>query len=253
MIGRTVTRWSRPGACRPSRQSGITLIELLISMTVLAVITTMILVVWFALQNSFAFSVGASHQREAARDAVSRMTVVIRDAQSASFGQADVTPAITVAEPLEIDFNTSYAQIDNANVSSGTSGNSSAVVHACFLYVPSSSNPTDGKIYYLVDAHSNGLADEIASARTTGTGTVIVDHVVNNVRPAGSSTNVFTYTYFADDGTMTQISSMSTAGVSPSRIYSVQIHVLVDLNPAHAPVYMDLQSTAQPRNMRPST
>jgi prepilin-type N-terminal cleavage/methylation domain-containing protein len=248
------SQWPRPRARRPSGQRGITLIELLVSMTILAVVTSMILVVWFSLQNSFAYSVDASHQREAARDAVSRMTMVIRDAQSAFFvGQTAVTPAITVAEPSEIDFNTSYAQIGNANVlpNSGTSANYGAVVRACFLYVPSSSNLTDGKIYYLVDANGNGLADELASPSTKGT--VIVDHVVNNERPTSSGTPVFTYTYFADNGTMTQATSISGVGVSPSRIYSVQIHVLVDLNPGHAPVYMDLQSTAQPRNMRPST
>jgi len=33
----------------------------------------------------------------------------------------------------------------------------------------------------------------------------------------------------------------------------VHIRVLVDLNPGKSPVYMDLQTTAQPRNMRPAT
>jgi type II secretory pathway pseudopilin PulG len=248
-------RWLHRRDRRCPAEGGITLIELLISMTILGVITTMILFVWFALQNSFAYSVDASHQREAARDAVSRMSVTIRDAQSASFSYAtDVVPAISVAVSDEIVFNTSYQQLGNANVlpNSGTSGNNNAVVQAAFIYVPSASTPSDGKIYYVVDRNNNGVSDE-ASATPTPKGTVIVDHVVNNVRPAGSSTSVFTYTYFADNGTMTQTTSMSAAGVSPLRIYSVQIHVLVDLNPGHAPVYMNLQSTAQPRNMRPST
>ena len=222
-------------------------------MTVLAVITSMILVVWFALQNSFAYSVDASHQREAARDAVSRMTVVIRDAQSASLkdqnGVVTSASAITVAEPeaqdSEIVFNTSYAQSGNANVLSdpATSGNNNAVEQAAFIYVPS-----EGKIYYLVGSNDTRLtAAQLADPSANG-GSVIVDHVVNNA----NGTPVFTYTYFADDGTITQTTQTTPmpTGVSP---YTVQIHVLVDLNPGHTPVYMDLQSTAQPRNMRPST
>lgn len=263
MIGRTITRWSRPGACRPSRQRGITLIELLISMTVLAVITSMILMVWFALQNSFAYSVDASHQREAARDAVSRMSVTIRDAQSASFSYVTTGPVavITKAEGSEIDFNTSYARSGNANIlpNAGTSGNNNAVVQACFIYVPSDSNPSDGKIYYVVDTDNNGLSNELGvPGGTPVKGRIIVDHVVNNARPVGNPTSVFTYTYFGDtvnpltNDNIYQAKSVTGAN-NMSRIYSVQIHVLVDLNPGHAPAYMDLQSTAQPRNMRPST
>jgi hypothetical protein len=33
-------------------------------------------------------------------------------------------------------------------------------------------------------------------------------------------------------------------------ILSVQIHLLVDTNPGHSPVYTDLMSTVEPRNMR---
>lgn len=249
------SRWrvSKPGC--PTGQEGITLIELLVSMTILAVITTMIIAVWLSMQNSFAYSVDASHQREAARDAMAHMTVAIRDAQGASFtyptGEV-VAPAISVAEGSKIVFNTSYQRSGNASVSAGTGGNNIAVVQACIIYVPSASSPSDGKIYYVVDKDINGLTDELAS--TTPEGKILVEHVVNNVRPPTTyPTSVFTYTYFSDDGTMEQATSMSAAGVSPSRTYSVQIHVLVDLKPGKAPVYMDLQSTAQPRNLRPST
>ena len=252
MSRRAASRWLRPRARRRSRQAGITLIELLVGMTILGVITTMILVSWFALQNSFAYSVNASHAREAARDAVSRMTVTIRDVQAASFGyQTGQVDAISAAESLKIVFNTSYQQLGNANVPA-LGANNNAVVKACFIYVPPATSPTDGKIYYVTDLNNNGLIDELAGP-SPPVGKIIVDHVVNNVRPTASGTSVFTYTYFADDGTIKQVTDMTAANISPARIYSVQIHVLVDLDPSHAPVYMDLQSTAQPRNMRPST
>lgn len=253
MSRRAASRWLRPRARRPARQAGITLIELLVSMTILGVITTMILVSWFALQNSFAYSLNASHAREAARDAVSRLTVAIRDAQATTFtyppGQVD---AISSAKGSKIVFNTSYQRPDNANIPTGSGANNNAVVQACFIYVESDTSPTDGKIYYVTDLNNNGLIDELAGP-SPPVGKIIVDHVVNNVRPTASGTSVFTYTYFADDGTIKQVTDMTAANISPARIYSVQIHVLVDLDPSHAPVYMDLQSTAQPRNMRPST
>jgi hypothetical protein len=34
------------------------------------------------------------------------------------------------------------------------------------------------------------------------------------------------------------------------RILTVEIHILADVNPGHSPTYMDLISTAQPRNQR---
>ena len=247
-------RMLRRGRRLPAAQSGVSLVELLVSMVILGVITSMILVVWFALQNSFAYSVGASHQREAARDALARMTVAIRGAQNASYDQAGIVPAISVAEGSKIVFNTSYQRSGNADITpnSGSSANNSAVVEACFVYVDPSLGQSDGKIYYVVDRNGNGLSDELANG-SAPQGKVIVSNVVNNAHPA----SLFTYTYFDDainpvtHDNIWQATSVSADNVG--KIYSVQIHVLVDLKPGHSPVYMDLQSTAQPRNMRPST
>ena len=232
------------------------MIELLVTISILAVLTTMILVSWFALQKSFAFSLKADDSRQAARDAVSRMTVAVRDAQDFQFTYSSETvPAISTAEPNKIVFNTSYQRTNNASVpTTATASGNHSVVEAAFVYVPSSSTPTNGAIYYVTDHNGNGLVDELASdTNVVANGRVVVKNVVNSVRPPGSSTPVFMYTYFADDGAVRQTSSISTAGVATSRIFSVQIHVLVDLDPSHAPVYMDIQSTAQPRNMRPQT
>lgn len=220
-------------------QAGITLMELLVSMAILSVITTMILVSWFALQDSYGYSVHSSHAREAARDAVARMTVTIRDVQR----PPGVTNgmAIFYAEASEINFYTSYQQSGNANAGSPP-------VAACFLFVPPSGGST-GKIYYFIDENGNGFTDEKAN----GEGKVVVDNVMNATLPSTTDpTDLFTYTYFGDDGTLSRESSV-TAEDDLRAIYSVQIHVLVDLNPQHSPVYMDLQTTAQPRNLRPQT
>lgn len=239
-----------------SAERGLTLIELLVTISILGVLTTMILVSWFALQKSFAFSLKADDSRQAARDAVSRMTVAIRDSQDFQFTySSDTVPAISTAEADRIVFNTSYQRPSNASVpTTATASGNHSVAEVAFVYVPSSTTPTNGAIYYVTDTNGNGLTNELASTENViANGRLVIKNVVNNVRPPGSSTPVFMYTYFADDGAVRQTTSMSGAGVSTSRIFSVQIHVLVDLDPSHAPVYMDIQSTAQPRNMRPQT
>ena len=242
-----------PEAPRRGRgQAGLTLIEVLVSLIVLGILTTMVLITWFALQNSFAFSVNANDSREAARDAVSRMTVTIRDAQDYTFSyQTGTVKAISVAEASRIVINTSYQEFGNDQVYSGTDP---TVKQAAFVYVKDDSVPQRGKIYYVTDDNNNGLlTDELNNPANKGD--LVVDHVINNVRPSATNpTSVFTYTYFADDGTVTTTDASGLpSGVPTARIFSVQIHVLIDLDPGHAPVYMDLQSTAQPRNMRPQT
>ena len=57
----TRTRLTRPV------QRGLTLIELLIAMSILTVVTGMILISWFSLQDSFSFSTKSTEQREAGR------------------------------------------------------------------------------------------------------------------------------------------------------------------------------------------
>jgi len=236
---------------RASAQKGVSLIELLIAMSILAVITTMILVSWFALQNSYAYSVHSAHAREAARDAVSRMTVVIRDAQGYTTNETTSVGAISVAESSKIVFTTSYAQTGGANVGS-------TPVLSGFIFIPPTSSTGTGKIYSVQDQvgadsgtpPADGSLDyELYHIGTYGR--LVVDNVVNN-SATSPPTSLFSYTYFDSLGTLhPAATSLSSADVK--YIYSVQIHCLVDLNPGRSPVYMDLQTTAQPRNMRPST
>jgi prepilin-type N-terminal cleavage/methylation domain-containing protein len=232
---------------RASAQKGVSLIELLIAMSILTVITTMILVSWFALQNSYAYSVHSAHAREAARDAVSRMTVVIRDAQGYT-NETTSVGAISVAESSKIVFTTSYAQTGGANVGS-------TPVLSGFIFIPPTPPTGTGKIYSVRDENTSGSVDDeianISNGQLGQYGRLVVDNVVNN-SATSPPTSLFSYTYFDSLGTLhPAATSLSSADVK--YIYSVQIHCLVDLNPGRSPVYMDLQTTAQPRNMRPST
>lgn len=227
-----------------ARQTGITLVELLVVMVILGIVTTMILGTWFALQSSFAYSSHASSARESARDSLTRMTREVRDAQ----GYGGANP-ITRADRFLIVFYSTFNQANNSRT--GT-----PPVQTAFVYLQSTSGK-GGKIYRVLDKNANGVADEVGDpvdpAAVASNGSVIVDNVVNWWEPSVTTqTSLFRYTYFADDTTFKTVDSM-TGVASTARILSVQIRVLVDLNPNRAPVYMDLQTTAQPRNGRPSS
>jgi prepilin-type N-terminal cleavage/methylation domain-containing protein len=218
--------------CPVRAQSGVTLIELLISMTVLAVITTMIITVWIGLQSSFAQSSKASWAREAARDGVTRMTEEIRDAQASGTGNA-----ITEAGPSRIVFYSTYNLAGN-NVT-GSDPRQTA-----FVYQQTGAS-SSGTIYRVVDTTGDGtLTQELAYPSTYGR--PIVENVVNTE----TSTDIFRYSFYDADGIYRTVSPMTQ---STALVRAVQIRVHVDLNPGHSPTYIDLKTTAQPRNMRPST
>ena len=70
---------------------------------------------------------------------------------------------------------------------------------------------------------------------------VIARNVVNGVVPSTSSpTPVFRY-FGVDGATTTDLTKIAT----------VQIRVISDLNPNHSPTYFDLVTTVRPRNLRP--
>lgn len=220
-------------------QGGITLIELLVSMTVLGVITAMIITVWIGLQASYANTSRASQAREAARDGVARMTMEIRDAQASG-----TSNAITEAGPFTIVFYSTFNAAGNDVVDS-------APRQTAFVY-DASGSASGGTIYRVVDTGIDGVADELLKLAKYGR--PIVENVVNwsQADPVNGTlrTSVFRYSFYDAYGVYGTVSPMTQ---STALIRAVQIRVQVDLNPGKSPVYMDLKTTAQPRNMRPST
>lgn len=88
----------------------------------------------------------------------------------------------------------------------------------------------------------------------------VVDHVVNygvpdpnsTPPPSPTSTDLFRYSLWRASGSTAALQQESPVDSEEDRaaIKGVQIHLLVDLNPAHSPVYIDLMTTAQLRNQR---
>jgi len=231
---------SRRSGATVGGQDGISLVELLVAMSIMAVITAMILLSWFALQKSFAQTSSASQSREFARDAVARMTQEIRDAQGSDQGSA-----ITQASANTIVFYSTYNM-------AGNNDPNSTPRQTAFVYVVSGTAGV-GSIYRVVETNGTTLSDELANPAQYGR--VVVKNVVNAGQPDTvnhtTTTSVFRYWTYDAQGNYGSVDSVPDTG--PGTVRAVDIHVLVDLNPGHSPVYMDLQTTAQPRNMRPAT
>jgi Tfp pilus assembly protein PilW len=104
-------------------QTGLTLIELLVAMGIAVIVSGVLVFMWLALTKSYTASARGSEAGELARDAVSRISREVRDAEP-----RDGYPAIRYFEALErvsapspgspsvaayIEFTTSFNQSDN--------------------------------------------------------------------------------------------------------------------------------------------
>jgi prepilin-type N-terminal cleavage/methylation domain-containing protein len=220
----------------PSRrtvgQRGLTLLELLIAMTIMAVLSTMLIATWVALAGSFAHTTRSSDARDYARQAASRMERELRDAEAqVTTGPYKGRPAVLWASANEITFVTTF------NRSGNDAPNAIPVAVRYYL--------DNGTLYMQRDSQNVGAW---GAART------VVPHVVNGSVGASGSTPVFSYTYVADDGSFVTArpadDSASLTEALRARIVSVSFTLLVDMNPGHSPAPMTLITTAQLRNQR---
>ncbi len=223
-------------------QAGITLVELLISMVILGIVTTLLIAGWVSLQSSYAHSVKTNNARAEVRDAVARMSREIRDAQPPALTTPAQSP-FTLANPMEVDF---YSSFNNPGTK--TDGSGIAVLRLTRIYLDTTSGSTPQKtLYWQRDTNNSGTFD--AADRKM----VLASGVVNNSIPEtiGSTTTAYTpifrYGYRDVNGNfMPPAETIATADLKT--IISVNIHLIVDVNLKHAPVYANLQTTVRPRN-----
>jgi len=222
------------------RQVGITLIELLVSMAIMGIITTMILGTWFALSNSYFQTSRSTEQIDSARQGISRMAREIRDAQGV-LGAGVPAPFVTTSSD-EIRFYSTFNMV-NAD----TPGTSTT---------PPSSQPRLTRFIYRVTDSSQGIGSiymEYAGPNGFETGPYISTVLVSGVANARANRDVFVYSaYDPTTGALYYSSSHPTPAVTvaPSDLVSVGINVLVDLNPGKSPNYTDVSTTVNPRNIR---
>jgi prepilin-type N-terminal cleavage/methylation domain-containing protein len=261
---------------RAWHQDGVSLIELLIAMSIMAVISMMIIMGWSAATRSYAYSRNSAEARDVARQGLSRMTREIRDAEMPSDAYFDDTTASTSIVRSDRMWMALFTTFNRAG--SPTDVAPRLVVY--YLYA-------DGQLWRYADLDGNGqngsvgswanaindldstttvlgvtdLARESAQTTTWEGRQKVVDHVVNWTNPdpnvsASLFTDVFRYSLWRPFKNTAGVQSAELKQESPvgdqdrAGIVSVQIHLLVDLNPAHSPAYIDLMTTAQLRNQR---
>ena len=254
----TQRRWAQ-------RQHGMTLIELLAAMAIMGVITTMLLMGWFALSKSYGFTVHSADARDSGRQAMQRMQREIRDAQKPAKGylgtSASQAPDAIIyrARPYWIAFSTTF---NNA-------GNSTAPMSTDPTPTPSPSKPhlvvyrlyRDKELWRYEDENGDGLILNVEitgnplnaldtvdnySEQANGEGRrLVLTDVVNLITPA---VPLFSYNFYDSNAALDHGSTLT--GPARQAIIAVQVRMLVDLDPTRAPVYADLRGTAQLRNAR---
>jgi type II secretory pathway pseudopilin PulG len=248
---------------RRGREAGLTLIEILISMIVLGIITTMLIAGWINLQRASANAVSTNNARATVRDAMARVSSELRGAQPTSLptpiptlsATATPTPSppITVAKPMDVQF---YSAYNSANASSDGSGISLTALRLTRIWLdtttipPAPWNPHDGTLYLQHDTNSSNTID--AGDQKI----LLAGNVVNNAIPAPttdgpsktSSTPVFRYAYRATAGGPILWTDNETSSLSLASILAVRVRLIIDKNLAHNPTYVDLTTTLRLRN-----
>lgn len=239
---------------RARDQRGMTLIELLMAMSISLIITTMILVSWFALTKLYANTSKRDQVTDNANIAMARMAREVRDVEYPGPTVDDV--AVVIAQPFTIQIYTTFNK----------PGNQFATVAPRLvmyrLYEVTRPDGTKvGELWRFQDVHGGDIdisgVDEGAtppydpSERTSGEGAkLLVSNVVNSSTPSTSSpTSLFKYLYYGDDGVLKDSTSLTTFN-DRLRIRAVEMNLLLDMNPGKSPVYTHMRTTAQLRNTR---
>jgi prepilin-type N-terminal cleavage/methylation domain-containing protein len=244
-------------------EAGVSLIELLVGIAIMSVISTMLLMGWFALSDSYSFSIKSADARDSGREALSRLQREIRDAQKPTIGSGTASDAILYrARPYTIALFTSFNEAGNDTMdwSGGIAVSTTPHLVVYRLY-------TDGEIWRFEDLDGDRVIDMTSgifdmsgstppefqlSEQVNGEGaSELVSDVVNwSLTP---HTPLFSYNVYGTDpvtGAVVLQTEDLLIGADRYKAVAVNIDLLVDLNPARAPVYADLRATAQLRNNR---
>ena len=157
---------------RRDREAGLTLIEILVSMIILSIVTTMLVAGWVNLQRASANAVSTNNARATVRDAMARVSSELRGAQPTSLptpiptlsATATPTPAppITVAQPMDVQF---YSAYNSALASSDGSGVSLTALRLTRIWLdtttvpPAPWNPEGRTLYLQRDTNSSNTID----------------------------------------------------------------------------------------------
>jgi len=244
-------------AARRGSQSGITLIELLITLVILSIVTTMLIGGWISLQRAYAFTSAKNNATAQARDAIDRISSEVRTAQgltyypSASPSPSTSTPFVVdgtapyVCDANDITFYSAYNNVSTA-LQSGQYGRDQ--LRLTSIWLDTQGTQPQKTLYWQRDTNNNGTLD--SGDRKI----MLAGNVVNTA--AAINRPIFMYNVLNSSGNIIQTRSLTSANVVASAtsanvasLVAVQIEVITDANLTHTPIFVDLLTTVEPRNL----
>lgn len=232
---------------RQSSQAGFTLIEILISMMIMTIVTTMLVGIWIVLLHTSAFAQADNTASATGRDSLDRVAAEIRAAQpNPSATPAAVTPfVLTLAAPNVCDAYdcTFYSAYNNLAIAadgvSASPGTGTAALALTSIWLNQSGTSPQKKLMWTRDTNGNHQID--ASDKSFVLANNVVNTALSPVRP------IFTYVFRDKTGTYTTATSPTSANVAT--LVAVNIELVIDANLADKPTYIDFVSTVRPRNV----
>jgi len=230
---------------RRTGQAGITLIELLVSMIILGIVTTMLIAGWINLQRASAFAVSTNNARAAARDAMSRISSELRGAQPTSLPTTDTPtppPPLTAAGKWQVTFYSSFNSADANGDGSGLTA-----LRLTQLELDTGGSAAQKTLYWRKDTDNDGTFDRSMVLATNVVNTVVAD--VTNEPPSGgtSYTPVFRYAYIDAYGDVQWTDNADSSLVLAS-VVGVRVRLIIDKNMARLPNPVDITTTVRFRN-----
>ena len=229
-------------------QAGLTLVEVLLALIIMSVIGTMLVGGWLSLQRSYVFASLTNSARATARDALDRVSSELRASQPPTAAVATqfyvpATPTYPyMCGPTSCVFYSAYnnfAALDGAGLApTGTTPPGSSAIRLTAIWLDTATST----LYWQRDTNNNGLD---ASDRKT----VLAAKCVVNSAPSVNR-SIFTY-YFRNPatGAYSHASNLGSSGAnSVANLRSVRVELIIDVNLAHTPTYVDLATTVRPRN-----
>jgi prepilin-type N-terminal cleavage/methylation domain-containing protein len=225
---------------RRSRQDGFTLIEVLVSMVIMGVVSTMMIGIWIVLTHASAFAQADNTAASSARDALDRVSAELRDAQPSA--TINTTPFIfTQSSPYLCDGYdcTFYSSYNNALTKTQSGINGEAQVLPTSLYLDTSGTTPQKKLYWIRDTNGDGTLNPATDKRML---------LSNNVVNTAASVNKPIFTYVFCDASNNYTTSNSLNSTSVKTLVAINVELVVDANLNDKPTYIDLVSTVRPRN-----
>jgi len=222
------------------RQDGFTLIEVLVSMIIMSIVTTMLIGIWIVLTHTSAFAQADGTAASTARDALDRVSAELRDAQPNS--STSTTPFIfSMSSPHVCDANdcTFYSSYNNAQTAAQSGANGEAKVLPTAIWLDSSGTTNQKKLWWTRDTNNNGVIGD------AGDKSILL---ANNVVNTAATVNKPIFTYVFRDKTGTYSTATTLTSTSVANLVAINIEIVVDANLNDKPTYIDFVSTVRPRN-----